>query len=115
MRRDGATIVAVRVSVRAAGVFRLRFREDRPSGVDVTEVWTLGDDLDYGLRWEASGAFESRFVEPGETLSTTVIFPVEEPQPGLAGWLIGAYVTAARFGVKGEWVWDDRIFVPWTG
>ena len=67
VQRSGVTVVVVRVSVRAAGFFRLKIHEDRPSTVRVTEVWALRDGLADGLYWETGGLFEERFVEPGET------------------------------------------------
>lgn len=113
-RRDGLTAVVVRVSVRAAGVFRLRFHKDRPCTVRVTEIWGLLDGLADGRYWETGGLFEQRFVEPGETLWTTELMPVAEPEDGLLGWRVAVYVTVAR-RVGKEWNWDDRVFVPRTG
>jgi hypothetical protein len=117
-REGGATLVAARVSVRATGVFRLRIREDRPCTITVTEVWSLPDGLIDGRNWEAGGLFEAKFVEPGETLWTTELVKVAEPEEGMVGWRVEVNVAVARWMLRAPWTrgvaerdWDDRVFV----
>ncbi|MDA8067396.1 MAG: hypothetical protein M0T77_02110 [Actinomycetota bacterium] len=114
VERGGVTAIVVRVSVKAAGVVRLKFHENRPSTVRVTEVWALQEGLADGLYRETDGLFAARFVEPGETLWTTEVMPVAAPEDGLVGWRVGVYVTVAR-RAGGEWIGDDRVSVPVQG
>jgi hypothetical protein len=109
----GTTIVVVRPSVRAVGVFRLVFAPGDGCSVSVTEVWVTPDGLADGRQWRSDAIFGPSFVEAGETVWTTVIFDVGPPHPQVAGWRVVLDVAVARkFRRDKVWSWDDRIFVP---
>jgi hypothetical protein len=104
-------LLAARPSVRAVGVFRLAFADD--CRTTVTEVWTTREGLVQGRKWGSRAVFGPSFVEAGETIWTTVVFDLGPPSEYLVGWRAVFDVTVSRrFGRNGEWVWNDRIFVP---
>lgn len=108
----GATMVVVRPSVRAVGVFRLVFAGEDGSTVSVTEVWATPDGLASGRRWESSAVFGPSFAEAGETIWTTVIFDVGPAHHRVVGWRVVLDVALSRrFRRDRVWTWDDRIFV----
>lgn len=111
---DGGAIVVVRPSVSAVGAFRLNFADDRGAFVLVTEVWRVAQGITDGRFWQQEAIFESQFVEPGETLMTSIAFPVESPLPSLVGWRVSFGLQAARWPRRSDrvWAWSDRAFVP---
>jgi hypothetical protein len=110
--RGATVLLAVRPSVQASGVFRLRFPDGDGSRVRVTEVWTTEAGLADGRYWETSAVFGSSHVEAGEKIWTTVLFQVDPLDGRLMGWRVMLDVAVARRFSRGrEWVWDDRIFL----
>lgn len=115
---DHMVLLSARPSVRAVGVFRLRFSGDDGATIRVTEVWRDEDGLVDGQFWEAGAVFGpaagggGHFVEAGETLLTTVLFNLGPLPPGVVGWRVsfGINVERRRFG--GSWSWADQVFVP---
>jgi hypothetical protein len=108
-------LVSVRPSVMAVGIFRVRFKESRGAVLTTTELWmdTKGGVNDGG-HWDQDAVFGPSFVEGGETLTTTTVFPVGKPQSNVVGWRVSiAIQVPRRWYVPGDaFTWADRVFVP---
>ena len=107
-------VVSTRPKVRAVGIFRVGFGDDRGVVVRLTEV---GVDPDGDLQetdnaWEHTGAFGQQYVDPGEELTTTVTFAPMNPEPSVIGWMVYLRISAptrlAR--VRTAW-WVTQVFV----
>jgi len=110
---DGQHLLAVRPSICAVGVFRLRFVGPQGAQVRVNEILRTGGSLVDGLRFDAEAVFGETFVDGGETLMTTVLFELGEPIPELVGWRVSFGVTVERRLVQSSgWTWADQTFVP---
>jgi hypothetical protein len=106
-------VVAARPVVKAAGLFRVKFRATEGVTVRLTEVYVEGGELKQGRSWTADGAFGQQYVDAGEELPTTVVFPPMNPPASVIGWLVYLKIAApARLAkVRGAW-WMDQVFVP---
>jgi hypothetical protein len=113
---DGLVIVATRPSVRAVGVLRLSLlRAGGGTDVIVAEMIKDGESVRKGREWTQTNVFDQQFVEAGETLATTVIFPVGPVDPEVVGWRASFDVHVKRWSLKGRrqtWSWPDRVFIP---
>jgi hypothetical protein len=110
---ERGTVVTARPIVKAVGLFRVKFRPTEGVTVRLTEVYVEGGELREGRSWTADGAFGQQYVDAGEELPTTVVFPPMNPPGSVIGWLvylkIAAPVRLAKF--RGAW-WMDQVFVP---
>ncbi len=107
-------LVRVRPSVSAVGIFRLRFRKNRGAVVTTTEVWADDEgELHDGRFWDQDAIFGPSFVEGGETLTTTVVFPLGEPPARVVGWRVSIAIAVPRRRLipHDSWTWADRVFV----
>ncbi|WP_334173416.1 hypothetical protein [Sinomonas sp.] len=108
---DSGVVLTARPAMVGAGIFRIRFAKHEGAKVRVTEVFKVGANLVDGLHWDADAVFGESFVEGGETLTTTVVFPIPELFLELVGWRVSFGVTSSRMLGKG-WSWGDQVFVP---
>lgn len=108
---ETGVVLAARPAVVGAGIFRIRFARQNGAKVRVTEVFRVGDNLVDGIHWVADAVFGESFVEGGETLTTTVVFPLPGLFLELVGWRVSFGVTCSRMLGKG-WSWGDQVFVP---
>jgi hypothetical protein len=114
---DGSVIISCRPAVRAVGIRRVRFREGDGSVAKVVELKrneASGGIADVLAHWEQPAIFGASFVEPGEEVPTTVVFPVGVPEDGVIGWRVSVNVRAPNRSIDpaASWAWADRVFVP---
>jgi hypothetical protein len=109
---ESGIVVTARPIVKAVGLFRLMFHEIEGVTVRLTEVYVEDGELKEGRFWTADGAFGQQYVDAGEELQTTVVFPPMNPPGSVIGWLVYLKIAAptrlARF--RGAW-WMDQVFV----
>jgi len=108
----GGLIVAVRPSVTAVGFRAFRFHTQTSSVTVVPQRMVAGKAVDTPEMLQTlPSAFGPRMAMGGETISTSVIFPVHPPGEDVIGWKVDFHVVRKhRFG-RGK-SWDDRVFVP---
>ena len=112
---NGRWYVVVRPSVQAVGVFRLRFPDDYGTWIQVTEVRDHNGKLSDGRSWSKDRIFNLDFVEAGETLTTSVLFPLGSEGSELVGWRLILVVRTMRWPAAAQvWEWSDTTFVPST-
>ncbi len=113
-RAGGDVLIAARPSVRAVGIFRLRFGQDGGSWLRLTEIERGPDSLVSGRQWDQpiSVFGAGSFVEAGETLTTTVVFDVGRPDEAVLGWRLSFGISVGRFRKAQDWAWADRMFIP---
>lgn len=109
---DGAVLLSARPSVCAVGLFRLKLADENGATVRVTEIVQIEDGLRDGRRWDAEAVFGDSFVEGGETLTTTVVFPLGPLPQEVIGWRVSLGVTVQRWPSGRQWSWADQVFVP---
>jgi len=114
---DGSVIISCRPSVRAVGIRRVRFREGDGAVAKVVELKrdeASGGVADVPGHWEQPAIFGAAFVEPGEELPTTVVFPVGVPEADVIGWRVSVNIRAPNRTIDpaASWAWADRVFVP---
>jgi hypothetical protein len=106
-------VVAARPVVKAVGIFRVKFHATEGALVRLTEVYIEQGELKEGRSWTETGAFDQQYVDAGEELPTTVIFPPISPPGSVIGWLVYLKIAAptrlAKF--RSAW-WMDQVFVP---
>jgi hypothetical protein len=99
--------------VKAVGLFRVKFRASEGVTVRLTEVYVEGGELKEGRFWTAEDAFGQQYVDAGEELPTTVVFPPMNPPGSVIGWLVYLKIAAparlAKF--RGAW-WTDQVSSP---
>jgi hypothetical protein len=107
-------VIAARPSVKAVGVFQVRFREKRGAVVRVTEMFVDTAGTPRAARtYEEEDVFGEAFVEGGEELISTILFPVPSPTAAVIGWRVDFEIRAANRFLPGEaWSWTDQVFVP---
>lgn len=108
---DGAVLLSTRPSVCAVGLFRLRFAVEEGATIRVTEMVQIEDGLRDGRRSDAEAVFGDSFVEGGETLMTTVVFPLGRLPQEVVGWRVSFGVTVQRWPSGRQWSWADQVFV----
>ncbi len=111
---NNVVLLSTRPSVCAVGLFRLKFADDDGATIRVTEIVQTDDGLRDGRHWDAQAIFGDSFVEGGETLTTTVVFPLGLRPPEVAGWRVSFGVTVERWPSGRGWSWADQVFVPPT-
>jgi hypothetical protein len=106
-------VVAARPIVKAVGIFRVKFHATGGVTVRLTEVYIKDGELKEGRSWTETGAFGQQYVDSGEELPTTVVFPPMNPPGSVIGWLVYLKIAAptrlAKF--RSAW-WADQVFVP---
>jgi len=111
----GNILVRVRPCVQAVGIFRLRFSGTRGGAVvTVTEQWADDKgDLHNGRFWDEDWVFGPSFVEGGETLTTTAVFPIPDIPERVVGWRVAIAINLPRRAAipSDPWTWADRVFV----
>ena len=112
---SGGAVIAVRPTVRDDGVFPLTFLKKDGATVTVTEM-ILGEDgkISDGEPWPGP-IFDRQFVEGGETLTTSVLFPLRTIPPNVIGWRVSVEINVRRWLHRQSskpWSWSDRVFVP---
>jgi hypothetical protein len=110
---EWGVVIAARPIVKAVGLFRVRFHAIEGATVQLTEVYVEDGELKEAQSWTDAGAFGQQYVDAGEELATTVIFPPVNPPGSVIGWNVYLKIAAptplAR--LRGAW-WTDQIFVP---
>ena len=105
-------VIAARPIVKAVGLFRVKFHATKGVTVQLTEVYIEGGELKEGRTWTKTGAFDQQYVDAGEELPTTVVFPPVSPPGSVIGWLVYLKIAAptrlAKF--RSAW-WRDQVFV----
>ena len=111
--------IVVRPSVKAVGVFKIRFSYSRVS-VEVVRYDSDGRYISSGSPATKENVFADSFVEGGEELLTSVFIPVTEPDATTLGWLARIEVKAPPRFLRG-WLsklpfssssyWYDTVFV----
>lgn len=112
-------ILAARPSVKAVGVFRVRFHDRGAGTVKVTELFAYEDEEGYseledGPFWYSEPLFQQQFVEGGEELLTTATFPLPSPAPAMVGWRVSVEIDVPYRFLRRHpgWQWVDQVFVP---
>jgi hypothetical protein len=118
-----AFVVSIRPVVKAVGIFRVKLDETRGARVRLCEAFIDGDgnlrvDDDPAHRninwWEHSETFRQQYVDPGEELTTSVVFaPLTPSSPSVVGWyaFLKIYAPTRLTRVRTAW-WADQIFLP---
>jgi hypothetical protein len=116
-RTTHGAVLAARPSVNAFGPFTLRFKEAK---IQVFSVYPTDDggtrtDTEHPMTRDAfppDDKGKSQFVNPGETLTSTALFRVDDGDgAGVLGWLVTLNVSSKGL-VRHGMHWADRIFVP---
>lgn len=113
---DGHVIIAARPTVHAVGVLRLSLlRSGGGADVIVAEMVKDGETVRQRRAWTEINVFDRQVIEAGETLATTVIFPIGALDPEVVGWRASFDVHVKRWSLLGRrktWSWPDRVFIP---
>lgn len=106
-------VVAVRPVVKAVGILRVKFKESDGVIVHLRDLTANDGDLVVGEPWDYRGAFGKQYVDAGEELSTTVVYPPMQPSREVVGWLVSLSAAApVRFVNFRTAAWGDQVFVP---
>jgi hypothetical protein len=118
---DGLTFLAIRPSVTASGPFRLKFADVEGATVEVIpSLRTVnGEGTEEGTpvtsppRTAFPNDVERRpqFVNPGETLTSSLLVVVDPKAPRLIGWYV-CFNVASKGVIRHGLHWADRAFVP---
>jgi hypothetical protein len=80
-------VIATRPVVKAVGIFRVKFHGPKGAVVKVTEIYINDSrELQDGLSRDRDAVFGTQFVEAGEELTTTSVFPPTSPSPRVIGF-----------------------------
>ncbi|GEM_PF-3287820 len=109
---DGAVLLSARPSVSAVGLFRLKLGDHDAATIRVTEMIHIEGGLRDGRHWDAEAVFGGSFVDGGETLLTTVVFPLGALPAEVVGWRVSFGVTVQRWPSGRQWSWADQVFGP---
>lgn len=117
LTQTGAALVTARPSIRAVGIFPVRFRREGGAVVRTTEIWADDDgELHDGRFWEQDDVYGETYVyaEAGEEVATTIVFPLGVPSPLVVGWRVSVVIRAPerRIFPEASVGWTDRVFVP---
>ena len=115
--RDGRVVVSTRPVVKAVGIFKVSFHKNRGAVVRVTELYLdAAGELQDARFWEKSDIFGQEFVDPGEELPTTTVFPLPSPIPAsVVGWRVSVKIKAPTRFLASSSGWADQVFVPRPG
>lgn len=99
-------VIVARLSVKAVGVFRVRFRKgEEGSRIEVTEMYTDTDgEPQPAITYPRSNFFGDSFVDGGEELTTTTMVPVPSPSPSIIGWAVWLQVCAPYRFIRLRWL-----------
>lgn len=112
--------IIVRPSVKAVGVFKIRFTYARVTVVPL-KFDSNAEQLPSEPPAITENVFGDSYVEGGEELLTTIFQPVREPDTSTIGWFARIEVQASpRFlrgrlstlGTSNNSYWYDTVFVP---
>jgi hypothetical protein len=102
----GGYLIVARPSVKAVGVFRVKFTKgEGGSQLQVTQVFVDAE-------WQPARVPEERrfdlfgdsFVEGGEELTTTTVIPVPKPPGSVVGWFLWLQVCAPNRFLRLDWL-----------
>jgi len=107
-------IVAARLSISAVGLYRITFSKENGVHIRLTEIVQEATDIHDGRSWRQESPFGTSFVEAGETLTSTVVFPLGESRTDVIGWRLSFGFTVERWpSLRGLlWSWADTAFIP---
>jgi hypothetical protein len=122
---EGTPGLSVRTEIASRGIRRLRIaREDGHSPtITVVEVLVIGEKFEDGRRWSAPALDGGSHVvvDPGETISGVVVFPVGPLRGATVGWRVKFNFEARRwrgFGwlpwVEPFWWWETETYAAWS-
>jgi hypothetical protein len=102
----GGYILTVRPSVKAVGVFRIKFTKGAAgSQIRVAQVYVDEQWQPVRITGEPrQDIFGESFVEGGEELATTTVVPVSEPPGSVIGWFVWLQVCAPNRFLRVEWL-----------
>lgn len=118
---ERGVVISVRPTVKAVGVFPVKFLDD-PDAVIIRVIDVAVGDSGQLLRGDIRpkrDVFKQQFVEAGEELSTTCVFPPFPVKPNVIGWTVSIVVSA-----KTRWLrrllnvsgyWTDQVFIERPG
>ena len=103
----------------ALGPFKLKLAHGHGAGVELSEVLHTADGrgTEQGNTRPLRAAFprddqsQQQFVNPGETMKSSLVYAVDSGTPRLLGWFVCLNVASMgiiRHGLH----WADRTFVP---
>ena len=107
-------VMATRPSVKAVGIFRVKFHVTKGVKVHVQEVFISDDgELASARYWENGTNWGQQYVDAGEELTTTVLFRLLDPPVRVIGWQVYLSVSAPTRLVapNASASWVDQIFV----
>jgi hypothetical protein len=105
-KTPGGYVILARPSVKAVGVFRVRFLGgNEGSQVTVTEYYTdvAGNPIE-AITYPRRNLFGEAFVDGGETLTTTTLVPVPNPAATVFGWAVWLEVRAPNRFLGRLWI-----------
>ncbi len=102
----GGYLITARPSVKAVGVFRVKFtRGDEGSQLQVDQVYIDAQWQSVRVPSERrSNLFGDSFVEGGEELLTTTVIPVPTPPGSVIGWFLWVQVCAPNRFLRLGWL-----------
>ncbi len=102
----GGYLITARPSVKAVGVFRVKFTKgDEGSHLEVDQVYVDAQWQPVRVPSETrSNLFGDSFVEGGEELQTTTVIPVPTPPGSVIGWFLWVQVCAPNRFLRLGWL-----------
>jgi hypothetical protein len=102
----GGYLIVARPSVKAVGVFRVKFTKgEEGSQLQVTQVFIDAEWQPVRVPDERrSNLFGDSFVEGGEELTTTTVIAVPKPPASVIGWFLWLQVCAPNRFLRLDWV-----------
>jgi len=104
-------LIIARPSIKAVGVFRVRFVKGRDgSSVGATELYLASNgDPTPAKEYSRHNILGDAFVDGGEELITTSLVPVPNPPDSVIGWAVWVVVYAPNRFVRLRWTaWIAR-------
>lgn len=112
---QGGIVIACRPSVKAVGIFPVKFEDEGGAVLKVTEIVADRDGIrdDTSRVWEMGTLFTAEYVDSGEELTTSVLFPIGTPVDAAIGWRVSIAIRAPqhRWITEASVAWNDRVFV----
>ena len=81
-------VIAARPSVKAVGLFRVKFSEKAGIVVRLVEIYVDNDQLKEGREWTDTSSFGHQYADAGEELLTTVVFGPVQAALTVVGWTV---------------------------